>query len=125
MHARTETYSQSSDSDSVYESDAANMNDSGSWKKILKKNGVPEYSICVSPIQKSSSDERSYRIVKLRNGIEAILSHDPDADRAAASMDVAVGHLSDPVSLSISRLASQGDASATSGLQPKLYGCSI
>lgn len=116
MHARTEIYSQSSDSDSIYESDAANMNDSGSWKKIPKKNDIPEYSIYVAPIQKPSSDERLYRIVKLYNGIEVILSHDPDADRAAASMDVAVGYLSDPVSLSTSRLAGQADVIATSGV---------
>jgi hypothetical protein len=46
---------------------------------------------------RSERDERDYRLVRLQNGLQAMLVHDVKADKAAASMDVAVGHLYDPV----------------------------
>ena len=49
------------------------------------------------PIQKSPQDDREYRLIRLENGLEAMLVHDAKADKAAASLDVAVGHLYDPV----------------------------
>lgn len=51
------------------------------------------------PVQKSTQDDRAYRVIKLNNGLEAMLVHDAKADKAAASLDVAVGHLWDPVSV--------------------------
>lgn len=36
--------------------------------------------------QKSPEDERSYRVVRLRNGLRCILVHDHDAPAAAAAM---------------------------------------
>jgi hypothetical protein len=37
------------------------------------------------------------RLVRLQNGLEALLVSDPEADKAAAALTVRVGHLSDPV----------------------------
>lgn len=51
------------------------------------------------PIEKSPHDEREYRLVRLDNGLEVLLVHDAKADKAAASMSVNVGHLSDPEDL--------------------------
>ncbi|KAK7017923.1 metalloprotease [Paramarasmius palmivorus] len=70
--------------------------DSTLWKRVDPGNGIPPYSVFVKPIEKSQQDDREYRIIKLENGLEATLVHDAKADKAAASLDVAVGHLSDP-----------------------------
>lgn len=59
---------------------------------------VPSYDVFNLPIEKYQADDRDYSIIRLKNGLEAMVIHDPKADKAAASMDVAVGHLSDPVS---------------------------
>lgn len=69
----------------------------GDWTKVSKPS-VPPYSIYTTPVVKSDRDEREYRVIKLENGLEAILVHDAKAERSAASLDVAVGHLFDPVS---------------------------
>jgi secreted Zn-dependent insulinase-like peptidase len=45
---------------------------------------------------KPASDERSYRTVRLTNGLRATLISDPKADRAAAAMTIGAGHLADP-----------------------------
>lgn len=42
-------------------------------------------------IRKSKSDNRSYRALKLPNEMSIILISDPETDKAAASMTVAVG----------------------------------
>jgi len=47
---------------------------------------------------KSHSDNRHYRYLQLANGLEALLVHDSETDKAAAAMDVHVGHFSDPAS---------------------------
>ncbi|PLW56401.1 hypothetical protein PCANC_03414 [Puccinia coronata f. sp. avenae] len=60
---------------------------------------LPAYSIFDHPIITSASDTRSYRIIRLTNKLQAILVHDPQTDKAAAAMDVNVGHLSDPENL--------------------------
>jgi insulysin len=59
---------------------------------------APNYEVFNHPIEKSPADDRDYMLIQLKNGLEAMVIHDPKADKAAASMDVAVGHLSDPVS---------------------------
>ena len=59
---------------------------------------VPSYWVYTKPIQKSQQDDREYRLIRLDNGLQAMLVHDAKADKAAASLDVAVGHLQDPVS---------------------------
>lgn len=68
------------------------------WKRVAQGT-KPAYSVFTKPIQKSQQDDREYRIIRLENGLHATLVHDARADKAAASLDVAVGHLYDPVSL--------------------------
>lgn len=41
-------------------------------------------------------DNRSYRVIRLPNKLEALLVHDPDTDKASASVNVNVGSFSDP-----------------------------
>ena len=45
---------------------------------------------------KSAGDERQYRYLTLTNGLACVLVSDPETDKAAAAMDVNVGHFSDP-----------------------------
>ena len=59
---------------------------------------TPPYSLFTRPLEKPQVDDRQYSVIKLENGLTAMLVHDPCTDNAAASLDVAVGHLSDPVS---------------------------
>lgn len=47
-------------------------------------------------IQKASEDGRAYRGLELANGLKAVLVSDPTTDKAAAALDVHVGHMSDP-----------------------------
>ncbi len=68
------------------------------WQHVSKPD-IPAYDIFAKAIQKSQQDDREYRVIRLANGLEATLVHDGKADKAAASLDVAVGHLYDPVSL--------------------------
>lgn len=44
-------------------------------------------------IHKSSLDVREYRLLKLSNELLVLLVHDPNADMAAAAMNVGVGAL--------------------------------
>jgi insulysin len=41
-------------------------------------------------------DEREYRLVQLDNNLQTLLICDKTADKAAAALDVRVGHFSDP-----------------------------
>ena len=50
-------------------------------------------------LRKPELDERSYRWLALHNKLEVLLISDSQADKAAAAMDVAVGHASDPEEL--------------------------
>jgi insulysin len=49
------------------------------------------------PFELPTVDEYQYRLIKLDNGIQALLIHDPEADKAAAACDVRVGSMSDPI----------------------------
>lgn len=44
----------------------------------------------------SPHDTRDYRVITLDNGLEVLLVSDPEADKAAASMNVSVGSAQDP-----------------------------
>lgn len=46
-------------------------------------------------LEKPALDDRSYRVVQLPNRLEALLVHDPDTDKASASVNVNVGSFSD------------------------------
>ena len=67
------------------------------WTRVQPRNDLPPYSLYSRPIKKPENDDRQYRIIQLDNGLQATLIHDTNTDKAAASLDVAVGHLSDPV----------------------------
>ncbi|GBB90257.1 hypothetical protein RclHR1_17150001 [Rhizophagus clarus] len=57
------------------------------------------YIVFNKEIEKSCNDERSYRIIRLSNEMEALIIHDAEADKAAASMDVNIGSYHDPDNL--------------------------
>lgn len=46
-------------------------------------------------LEKPSLDDRSYRVIRLPNQLEALIVHDPKTDKASAAMDVNVGSFSD------------------------------
>ncbi|MBW0479884.1 hypothetical protein O181_019599 [Austropuccinia psidii MF-1] len=71
-------------------------NQNSNFIKIPSKDGLPSYQIFNSPIITSDNDNRTYRLIKLNNHLNAIIIHDPKTDKSAAAMDVNVGHLSDP-----------------------------
>ncbi|KAF2091088.1 a-pheromone processing metallopeptidase Ste23 [Saccharata proteae CBS 121410] len=50
-------------------------------------------------MERPALDDRSYRVIRLPNKLEALLIHDPDTDKVSASMDVNVGSLSDATDL--------------------------
>ncbi|WP_444678571.1 insulinase family protein [Halomonas sp. E19] len=55
----------------------------------------PAIDAIISP-RTSPHDAREYRVLQLDNGLAALLVSDPQADRAAASMNVGVGSAQDP-----------------------------
>ncbi|KDQ10557.1 hypothetical protein BOTBODRAFT_36079 [Botryobasidium botryosum FD-172 SS1] len=65
-----------------------------SWQPAGNPDG--KYSVFAQPIVKSPQDDREYRLIKLHNGLQALLVADKTSDKAAASLSVGVGHLSDP-----------------------------
>lgn len=67
------------------------------WRQIPPTGSIPGYNVFTRPVEKSEPDDRDYRIIRLENGLEAILVHDPSADKAAACLTIAVGSLYDPV----------------------------
>lgn len=67
------------------------------WERVSPAGSKPYYMFTM-PIHKSRQDDRDYRIIQLDNGLQAMLVHDAKADKAAASLDISVGHLYDPVS---------------------------
>ena len=47
-------------------------------------------------IRAPPNDERRYRYVALENGLKVFLTCDPEADKAAAAIEIRAGHFSDP-----------------------------
>ena len=62
-------------------------------EKLHSRSGVERLA---DRLEKPLLDNRSYRVIKLPNQLEALLIHDPDTDKASAAMDVDVGAFSDP-----------------------------
>ena len=46
-------------------------------------------------LEKPALDDRSYRVIRLPNKLEALLVHDSETDKASASVNVNVGNFSD------------------------------
>lgn len=59
------------------------------------------YSVIVDTdkIVKPDVDDRNYRIIRLQNGLTALLINDPSTDKSAAALDVNVGSYNDPKDL--------------------------
>ena len=57
---------------------------------------MPLLSMANDEMITNVNDLRDYRYLKLENNLEVVLVSDPDAQTAAASLDVAVGHPSLP-----------------------------
>lgn len=57
---------------------------------------VSSFATAAQTPQKSPNDNNEYRFIELDNGLRAILVSDKNADKAAASMNVAVGSGDDP-----------------------------
>lgn len=68
------------------------------WREVPATTEIPAHSVFLKAFEKPETDDRDYRLIRLQNGLQALLIHDPKADKAAAAMDVGVGHLNDPVS---------------------------
>lgn len=52
-------------------------------------------NVLTDGMEKPLLDNRTYRVVRLANDLEALLIHDPDTDKASAAMDVNIGSFSD------------------------------
>ena len=76
----------------------ASISNEPQWQRV-DSGPVPPYYVFPKAVKKSENDDRSYRVIRLENGLEATVIQDATADKAAASLDVAVGHLNDPVCL--------------------------
>ena len=50
-------------------------------------------------LEKPDLDDRSYRVIRLPNKLEALLVHDAETDQASASLSVNVGNFSDDDSM--------------------------
>ncbi|KAG9014054.1 Insulinase (Peptidase M16) [Tulasnella sp. JGI-2019a] len=70
--------------------------DTTNWATVNDASGKKCYDVFTKPLEKGRLDDREYRYIKLPNALEALLISDPKADKAAAALDVEVGHLSDP-----------------------------
>ena len=92
--------------DSHFNANITLEEDEKNWTFVPAQGERPAHYKYNAPIQKSASDDRDYRIIRLENGLQAVLVHDATTDKAAASLDVGVGHLSDPVSFFTTRSCS-------------------
>ncbi|KAH6624653.1 Metalloenzyme, LuxS/M16 peptidase-like protein [Chaetomium sp. MPI-SDFR-AT-0129] len=54
-----------------------------------------EAVVVTDRLEKPSLDDRSYRVIRLPNQLEALIVHDAKTDKASAAMDVNVGSFSD------------------------------
>ncbi|KAK4204491.1 UCH-domain-containing protein [Triangularia verruculosa] len=54
-----------------------------------------EVQVVTENLETPQLDDRSYRVIRLPNQLEALLVHDPTTDKAAAAVDVNVGSHSD------------------------------
>lgn len=79
---------------------ASSSTSSDDWasSRLSTPSNLP-YDVYRKPLEVSPLDDRSYRLLRLPNGLEALLVQDPKTDKSAAAVDVKVGHLSDPKEL--------------------------
>lgn len=58
-------------------------------------NAAPFVEVVADHMERPDLDNRTYRVIKLKNQLEALLIHDAETDKASASLDVNVGSFSD------------------------------
>ena len=68
------------------------------WQLVECTQTRPAYHQYMGEIRKPMTDDRPYRLIRLVNGLQALLIHDATAHNSAACLNVAVGQLMDPVS---------------------------
>ncbi len=56
---------------------------------------MPPLERIAEKLEAPALDDRTYRVIRLPNKLEALLVHDADTDKASASVNVNVGSLSD------------------------------
>jgi len=71
---------------------ACSPSSSTSTQKPAAKSEVIDPNVVI----KSTQDKREYAYKGLENGLKVVVVSDPDADKAAASLDVQIGHMADP-----------------------------
>ena len=71
--------------------------DDAHWQYVMPTDSAEAHYVYSQPIDKPERDDRLYKFIRLQNGLQVLLIHDATADQAAAALNVAVGHLSDPV----------------------------
>ncbi|EJC99255.1 uncharacterized protein FOMMEDRAFT_170573 [Fomitiporia mediterranea MF3/22] len=71
--------------------------DSENWEFVRAKDNNPSYHIYTAPVQTSNRDYRKYAVIRLNNGLEAVVINDIYLDTSAAWMDVAIGKFNDPL----------------------------
>lgn len=59
------------------------------------KTAAPGVKRITDRLERPETDDRHYRVIQLENQLEALLVHDPNTDKASASVSVDVGSLSD------------------------------
>ena len=68
---------------------------SGPAAEPVNSRTMPVERLADNTMEKPLLDDRTYRVIRLPNQLEALLIHDPDTDKASASLDVNVGSFSD------------------------------
>lgn len=61
----------------------------------LAYRALSESEVLADHLERPSLDNRSYKVIRLPNKLEALLIHDPDTDKASAALDVNAGSFSD------------------------------
>ncbi|KAK6079970.1 peptidase M16 inactive domain-containing protein [Seiridium cupressi] len=62
---------------------------------LTMRDKKPSVERVTDKLETPSLDDRSYRVIRLSNQLEALLVHDAETDKASAAMDVNVGNFSD------------------------------
>lgn len=57
---------------------------------------APSERLLTEKMEAPETDDRSYRVLRLHNKLEALLIHDPNTDKASGALDVGAGSFLDP-----------------------------
>ena len=65
----------------------------------VNRRAAPLAELITDNMERPALDDRSYRVIKLPNQLEALLIHDPETDKASGALDVNVGSFSDSIDM--------------------------